>query len=208
MSNKTFAVGIAVCLALMIALGFGLNALNRGHSRPEGVAEDWLAAVGDSVRKGVEGDATRRAEEIGPTATEEAIASDVFVARDTKGKSAFADLEVGKAVGANTNDAAARFRVNSRRGDDLIEIEGAIVLKRVGGDWQVLSAFPTKIGDRELGKQGYDVLPKLPSEGGPPPSSASASLWFIALGVGVLVTIAASALVNWAGRGSALAMAR
>lgn len=206
MSNKTFAVGIAVCLVLMIALGVGLNALNRGHSRPEGVAEDWLAAVGDTVREGVEGDATKRAEKIGPTATEEAIAAGVLVARDTKGKSAFADLEVGKAIRPKPDLASVRFRVNARRGGDVTEIVGVVALERQHGEWIVTHAIPTR---PETGTPAVpDALPRLPSDGGPPPSSASSSLWFIALGVGVLVTAAASALVNWAGRGPALAVAR
>ena len=65
-----------------------------GTSRPEGVAENWLTAVGDTTRKGVEADARKRAEKIGGVSIGEAICC----SSDTDGKAAFADLEVGKAV--------------------------------------------------------------------------------------------------------------
>ena len=65
MSNRQFFKGIVACLALMIAFSGAVFLLNHGNSRPEGVAENWLEAIGDTTRKGVEADATKRADEIG-----------------------------------------------------------------------------------------------------------------------------------------------
>ncbi len=66
MSARSFWVGIACVLAVIIAAGVGINAANSGHHRPEGAAEHWLAAVSDTTRKGVHDDAVKRAEKIGP----------------------------------------------------------------------------------------------------------------------------------------------
>jgi len=212
---KTFGIGVAVCLALMIAIGFGINAINRGHSRPEGVAEDWLAAVGDATREGVEADATRRAEEIAPILTEEVLAGGYgLIGRDTDGKSAFADLEVGKAVRAQSEDgtdgrATVRFRVHARRADDLVELDGEMLLRDAKQGWVVEALEVTRRGGTATPSDGFaPPPPPLASDGGPPPSSASAGVWVGGVLVGVLVTVVASALVNWAGREPALAVAR
>jgi hypothetical protein len=208
-NTRTFLTGIAVCLALMIAAGFGINTLNSGHSRPEGVAEDWLTAVGDTARKGVEADATRRAEAIGPL--ELAGQPLIGTEKDTDGKSAFPDLEVGKAV--RTGETAdVRFRVHSRREKDNVEIVGAIRLVRTDGRWMVTQTQLFTIdGLQVVPRPGVtsfgENTPELASEGGPPPSSASNSLWLLAIVIGVAVTAGASGIVHWAGRQPTLATA-
>ena len=50
MSNSTFVKGMVACVAVMLAFGGAISLLNAGNNRPEGVAEDWLTAVGDTVR--------------------------------------------------------------------------------------------------------------------------------------------------------------
>lgn len=206
MTYRQFAAGLAGCLALMLVIGAGIGALNRGHSRPEGVAEDWLTAVGDSARKGVEADATKRAEKIGPTATEELILlANGGLRNDSKGKSTFPDLEVGKAIRSplpdGTTEATVRFRAHARRGDDIVKLEGHIALRDSTGPWLVDRVVVVSVDDKATDSAGFTPAPpELASDGGPPPSSAPNTLWLLALVIGVLVTAAASGLVHLAGR--------
>lgn len=183
-SNSAFATAIAVLLAVIIGLGFVIHAANSGHHRAEGAAEHWLNDVGDTTRKGVVADATKRAEQVGPIAI--ARANDLIPA-DTKGKSAFPDLEVGKAVGDRVP-----FRLHQRVQSGKPPLrEGSIVLAKLGDSWRV-----TGITARQPGE-------KVPSEGGKAPSKAPSSLWALAILAGVGVTAGASAIVQWAARSAA-----
>lgn len=187
-TRRGFAIGIAVVVAAFAAIGAVLVAVNDRPSRPEGVAEDWLTAVSDTTRKGVRDDARRRAEEIGPVA----LAAPLLPSADTKGKSAFEDLEVGKATPSGGEGDAVRvpFRVHAR---DVEEARmGAIVLTRAGpdGPYRVTAIDARRPGER------------VPSEGGDPPSSAPVGVWVAGLLAGAVVTLGAAALVRAAGLGS------
>jgi hypothetical protein len=195
-SNRTFAAGLVVCVALMFAFGGALFLLNRGHHRPEGAAEHWLAALSDTTRKGVESDARTRAAKIGDLA----LAKDLVHpdARAIDRKSAFDDLEVGKAVRDTPRSARVGFRVHALRPDDETkEITGVLALERQADTWRV-----TGVAVSDLADEG---LPELPSEGGPPPSSAPWSLWVGALLGSLVIGVVTSALVRAAGRTTAAA---
>src|SRR2546423_6931076 len=90
--RRTFAIGLAICLLAIVALGVVIKVAGSGVHRPEGAAERWLNAVADTTRKGVRTDARTRAEKIGPLSL-----ADPLLPPDTDGKRAFPDLEVGKA---------------------------------------------------------------------------------------------------------------
>lgn len=200
MSNRQFAKGIVICLALMIAFSGGVFLLNHGKSRPEGVAENWLEAISDTTRKGVEADATKRADEIG--APELAINVLHAHAEDIDRKSGFANLEVGKAERVDETDpdkVRVGFRVNARRpADETEELDGVIDLEKRSGKWQVVAL--NLVDPVEAG------VPALPSDGGPPPSSAPVTLWMGALVGAVGIGAVTSELVRRAGRTTAAAL--
>ena len=207
MTNKSFMAGIVVCIALMLAFGGVLFLLNHGHNRPEGVAEDWLTAVGDTTRKGVEADATRRADKIGPLE----LADRRLVSDDTNEKSAFEDLEVGKAVKIGTADSPVKvaFKVHARRGDDTVKVAGVLTLVKTDDAWKVTAS--ELVADENTEGQPANVVlagvPVLPSEGGPPPSSAPFTLWIGGAIGAMLVGVITTALVNISGRDVAVAPA-
>jgi hypothetical protein len=192
--TSTFVKGLIVALAAMIAGGFGLAALNGRQSRPEGVAENWLTAVGDTTRKGVEKDARKRAEKVGPvSAASELVWSD---AKAIDRKTAFDDLEVGKAVHDTENAVRVGFRVHALRpGDEKVEITGVLTLERFTKKWRVSGVA---VGDP-------NGVPKLPSDGGPPPSSAPLSLWLGGLVGAAIIAVITTSLVRLAGRPTAVA---
>jgi len=157
-----------------------------------------LTAVGDTTREGVEADATRRADKIGPLE----LADRRLVSDDTDGKSAIQDLEVGKAVRLDPDDpdnVKVAFQVHARRSpDESVKVVGTMTLTKVDDDWQINAV--DLVGDENTeGLPAETVLagvPPLASEGGPPPSSAPISLWIGASIGAVLVGILTSALVK------------
>ena len=181
MKTRTFVIGLVACGVVFLAIGGAIRAANAGHHRPEGAAERWLAAVSDTTRKGVRDDAVERADKIGPIA----IAEPLLTGLDTEDKGAFPDLEVGKAA---VEGATARvpYRLHQRNVDD--PKLGTIVLTKQGDDWHV-SGLDNRRPSEEV-----------PSEGGPPPSSAAGGLWVAAILAGLAVTAGASLLVEWATR--------
>ncbi len=194
MNNRTFVSGLVVCVAVMFAIGGALFLLNHGHSRPEGVAEDWLTAIGDTTRKGVEADATSRADKIGAPELAIHVLEPHPEAIDRK--AGFDDLEVGKAVRvaeASADKVRVAFRVHARRpADEKVEINGVLTLDRADDKWMVTALDvidPVVAG-----------VPALPSEGGPPPSSAPFTLWIGALVGAALVGLLTTALVKISGR--------
>ncbi|MEY2418925.1 MAG: hypothetical protein QOG90_1605 [Actinomycetota bacterium] len=202
MKTSTFVKGLVAAVAAMIAMGGVLGVLNHGRSRPEGVAENWLTAVGDTTRKGVEADARSRAEKIGAVS----LAKELLPAGPAaiKRKTAFSDLEVGKAKRLNVvaqgftapgEYVGVRFRVHALRPNaKKIELTGALIMLRQNEHWRVLAV------DRGTTASG---LPNLPSDGGPPPSSAPVSLWLGGLVGAAIIGIITSALVRVAGRTTA-----
>jgi hypothetical protein len=189
---RTFWAGLVVVVVLIVGVGAGIAAANGSHHRPEGAAEHWLEAVGDTTRKGVHDDAVKRAEKIGPVS----IAAPLIPA-NTEKKVAFPDLEVGKAT-LSTDGIVAnvpyRLHQHAVTGADPLK-QGDIVLRKDGSTWHVFA-----LADRSPGE-------KVPSEGGKPPSSAPASLWIAGVIVGLALTIATSALVVWAERSARAAPA-
>jgi hypothetical protein len=185
--TRTFVIGLVVCGVIFLAIGGAIRAANAGHHRPEGAAERWLAAISDTTRKGVRDDARERAEKIGPVS----VAAPLIPA-DTDDKGAFPDLEVGKAV-VDGDSARVPYQLHQRDVDDALI--GTIVLTRYSDDWHV-----TALDSRRPGEE-------VPSEGGPPPSSASGGLWLAGILTGLAVTAGASLLVEWATRSSRKALA-
>ncbi len=188
MTNRKFAQGLVCCVALIVAMFGVLWLLNRGHSRPEGVAENWLTAIGDTTRKGVEADATKRADKVG--APELAIHVLWGHPEQIKRKAGFEDIEVGKAKRSDDGqEAEVAFRVHARRpGDKTKEVLGVIKLERQDDAWHI-----TDLRQGDPVKAG---VPSLPSDGGPPPSSAPFTLWLGALAGAAVIGVVTSALVR------------
>jgi hypothetical protein len=182
--RQGFVKGMVGVLAVFIAVAGIVHLANDGRHRPEGVAEDWLASVGDTTRKGVRAESARRAEEVGPVSL---AASLLAAAGDTDGKRAFTDLEVGK---ARSVGGVSRVPYHLHLFDQDEARDGVVVLVRArrgsgaGAGWRV-----TGLAGREAGEQ-------VPSEGGPPPSSAPGVLWVGALVAGVAITALASLAVR------------
>ena len=190
--RRAFAKGLVACLGVVVALGFVIHALNAGNHRPEGIAERWLTAVGDTGRKGVRADATARADKIGPLS----IARPLRPADVDDRHGLFSDLEVGRAT-HTAGGARVPFRLHEHvrhgKGPPVEagrrprpERTGSIVMRRVGGSWEVVAL------DRRLAGE------RVPSEGGAPPSRAPASLWLAGLAIGVGLAAIAALLVRWA----------
>jgi hypothetical protein len=181
--RRTFAIGLVICLLAVGALGVVIKVVGTGVHRPEGAAERWLNAVGDTTRNGVRGDARKRAAKIGPLA----LAAPLLPAK-TDGKRAFPDLEVGKArTSGDQSRVPYRLHQYVASGDAPVR-NGVVILNRTGGEWHV-----TALGNRQPGE-------RVPSEGGDPPSRAPAGIWLAALVGGIVITAGASLLVRWATR--------
>jgi hypothetical protein len=199
--KRAFWPVVVAILVVFTGLFVGISKLNGSTHRPEGTAEHWLEAVGDTTRKGLHDEAVKRADKIGPVAIAEGAKTTTgpLIPADTEKKSAFPDLEVGKAA-ISGDSARVPYRLHQRAkvGKNPL-VEGEVVLKRdsaaQGAHWKVVGLTTTK------------GAAKVPSEGGPPPSRAPAGLWLVGLAVGALVTLGASALVRWAGAGRAAAPA-
>jgi hypothetical protein len=183
--RRPFRLGVLAVAITFLLLGGIIGAFGSGADRPEGVAERWLNAVGDTTRKGVADDARERAGKIGPLGLVETLVPE---GTDTDGKTAFTELEVGRATTTRSGVASVPFQVHLRTVDgDAGNHRGTIVMRH-DVDWRVLSLAAT----------ARDA--KLPSEGGPPVSSAPLGLYAGAVVVGLAVTLAASALVRAATR--------
>jgi hypothetical protein len=131
--KRQFAVAVVAALAVMVGLGALIAVANHGHHRPEGAAERWLTAISDTQRKGVRADARERAEKLGGATP----GASLLPSEDTKGKGAFPDLEVGKALLAG-GQARVPYRLHQRaqHGKNPVK-EGTIVLARSGDGWKV-----------------------------------------------------------------------
>lgn len=182
MNRAAFVKGLVACLAVLLALGVVIARLDRGHHRPEGTAERWLTAVSDSGRAGIRRDATKRADKIGPLS----IATPLQPSKHNNRKPLFSDLEVGKATLTGA-EARVPFRLHqyasSGTGPERV---GVVVMRRASDEWKVVA-----LADRRPAE-------KVPSEGGPPPSSAPSSIWLLGVVIGLAVTALASFLVEWA----------
>jgi hypothetical protein len=181
--RRGFAIGVVASLVVMVLLGVAIHFANAGHHRPEGAAERWLTAIGDTTRKGVRADALKRVAEVGPFE----LGRPLLPAASTGGKDAFPDLEVGKATVAG-NEARVPYQLHQRvaSGTGPMKV-GVVLLQRQADDrWHV-----TGLGDRRPGEL-------VPSEGGSPPSSAPLGVWIGGALFGLLLTALVTVLVNWA----------
>lgn len=181
--RRGFTIGIVVTLAVMVLVGVVIRLANAGHHRPEGAAERWLTALGDTTRKGVKDDAVERVNKIGPIA----VGRPLLPKDGTDGKAAFPDLEVGKArVTGATARVPYRLHQYAKEGDEPVRA-GVVVLEKQPDDrWRV----------RALAAR--TATEKVPIEGGAPPSSAPLGLWIGGAVFGLLLTIGMSALIRWA----------
>jgi len=190
--RSMFVKVIVVVLVVIAVLGVLIHTLNAGHHRPEGAAERWLAAVGDTGRKGVSADARSRAAKIGPVS----IAAPLLPADHDPRKSEFSDLEVGKAEAAGTDTVRVPFRLHQelRSGSGPLK-QGTLELHREGDTWHVTALDARRPGE------------KTPSEGGAPPSRAPLILWFGAVALGVVLALTAHLVTRWADRSAQRALA-
>ena len=183
--RSTFATVIVIVLVVLAGLGLVIHFANAGHHRPEGAAERWLAAVGDTGRKGVNKDARKRAEDIGPVA----VAAPLLPPTHDAKKSEFADLEVGKAIAAGPATVRVPFRLHQQLASGVGPLrQGTLVLTRTGDTWHV-----TALDTRRPGE-------KVRSEGGPPPSRAPLALWFGAVALGLALATGAHLITQYADR--------
>jgi hypothetical protein len=184
--REGFVKGLIGSFALLLLLAAVIHLLNEGHHRPEGAAERWLAAVSDSGRKGIRTDALARARKIGPPELGLAL-----VPANVDGRHAlFSDLEVGKATGTgDVRRVPYRLHQHVEKGEAPSR-DGVILLRAAGDEWHVTALDRRRPDER------------VPSEGGPPPSSAPTGVWVVAVLLGVAVTVGASLLVRWAERTS------
>ena len=186
--KRPFLVGL-LAIGIVVVMVSGVIALfSSVNDRPEGVAERGLTAVGDLTRDGVHADAVSRVRAHGDVA----LGSELVDGVKAEGKSAFTSLEVGKARRAgDTAFVPARLE---RRGEDA-PIQRVVVLQRNGDSWSVVGVQP---GDPGL---------KVPSDGGDVASKAPVAVYLVALVIGAVIAVAASALVRAAGREHDLAAA-
>jgi hypothetical protein len=169
-------------VAIFFVLAGGLiAAYGTGADRPEGVAERWLSNVGDTRRDGVKDRARANADKVGPVA----LAAHLLSSQSSDGGSAFADLEVGKAVGTSQRTIVP-FRLHQELGHSASATAtyGAVQLAKVGGRWEVRAVLAPQPGI------------KVPSQGGSPAAKAPAGLFLGTLGVAALVTMAAAGLLR------------
>jgi hypothetical protein len=183
--RKPFIAAVCGVVIAFVLIGGVIAAFGTGEQRPEGVAERWLVAVGDTQRKGVRERSRDDAEEVGPVS----LAAHLLPTEDTDGKSAFVDLEVGKAVEADGDIRHVPFRLHQLQGDEVSDaIDGTVVLEREGDDWKVVDVTdPTP---------GLEV----PSEGGAPAADAPWGLYVGAIALAVVLTSGCTFLVRMAAR--------
>jgi hypothetical protein len=186
--QRGFVKGLVVAACAVLVLAGLIAIANHGHHRPEGVAEHWLEAVSDTTRKGVQSDARKRVEKTGSIDQ----ARPLLPAVNPSGrKSAFTDLEVGKAVKLSATRVGVPFLLHQRTDHGASPTRtGTIILDRAPAttaEWRVSGVT---LGER---------IGKVPSQGGPPPSRAPAGLWVAALLAGLGVTALCTLLLRLAG---------
>lgn len=185
--RKPFLVGVAVILVAMAGLGVLIRQANAGNHRPEGAAERWLAAVGDTTRSGVGKDARERADEYGGVGPGKDLLP-VGGSDATDGKVAFPDLEVGGATVAGTA-ARVPYRLHARvgAGEERLR-EGVVLLERDREHWRVVGLAAARPAE------------KVPSQGGRIPSRAPLAAFAGAVLLGILITAGSAGLIRWASR--------
>jgi hypothetical protein len=181
--RATFVKVIVIVLVVIAGLGLLIHAVNAGHHRPEGAAERWLAAVGDTGRKGVDRQARQQAERIGPVA----IAAPILPNTHDPHHSEFADLEVGKSRPSGTDIVRVPFRLHEQLASGAGPLkQGTLVLHRSGSTWHVIALDARRPGE------------KVRSEGGPPATRAPLALWIGAVCLGIVLALIAHFITRYA----------
>ncbi|MDP1818695.1 MAG: hypothetical protein Q8K58_02225 [Acidimicrobiales bacterium] len=184
---RPFRRGVLGVAILFVFIGGLLAAFGSGADRPAGVAERWLADVGDTTRKGVRDRSREAAEEVGPVE----LAADLLPDGDTDGRAAFADLEVGQATvreEGGSPTAFVPFRLHQRvDGETRDAVDGTVVLVDDGDGWRVAAVGPPVPGQ------------EVPSEGGDPAERAPVGLFVGAIALAIVLTVTCSALVRLSG---------
>jgi hypothetical protein len=183
--RRPFAIGIALIVLAVVALGVVIARFGSNADRPAGIAERWLVAVGDTTRDGVEDDARGRIEELsvdGPDV--EGLIDGLVSLSDTaadEGESAFESVRVGPPVEDDGAVARVPAEVTPRDGATTRLV---LTLARRDGRWAV---------------QGPSAVGALEAAGGFPidrPERAPVG-WFVgALALGALITIGCVAAVR------------
>jgi hypothetical protein len=189
---KPFRLGVLGVAALFLVLGGLLAAFGSNANRPEGVAERWLTAVGDTRRDGVKDQAREDVDEKGAFS----LAEHLLPKGSTDGRTAFIDLEVGKAT-EDPDGTTVPFRLHQRiDGSAGPAIDGTVHLRKGADDgWRITSVGPAIEGQA------------VPSEGGRPAAEAPMSLFVGAVLVAVLIVAACSFAVQRAGRAAEVSAA-
>lgn len=168
---------MAVLFLLVVAAGCSTD-----RDRAAGITERWLQAVSDQGRDNLFTTAGDRAEEYG----EPALIDDVLPRQSDRAEDEryFDDLEIG-ASEEEGDQARVPFRVTrTLAGGDTDELAATAVLLAEGDSWRVVG-----VDERATGEE-------VPSEGGERPASATAEHWLVAIGLGVVVTLASVALIE------------
>lgn len=167
---------------LLLALVAVLAGCGSAASRPSGVVERWLTAVGDVGRPSVREDAEEKLVESGLAGAEGALVDDVAFEEDA---SRFTDFEVGAAA-IRGDDARVPIRVTRRlAGDEKDEVFLTAVLeRRADGVW----------GVTDLDRSTADE--RVPSKGGDRPASATARHWLAAVAFGALAAVASALVIE------------
>lgn len=150
-------------------------------SRPSGVAERWLQAIGDLGRPSVSEDAAEKAERHGRIAAADRLLDGAEFEED---EARFSDLEVGAAE-VEGDEARVPVRVTRRLdGGAKDELFATAVLRRSDGEWEVV----------DLDESTDDEL--VPSQGGDRPASATARHWLAAVAIGALAAVASALVIE------------
>ena len=181
--RRGFLIGLLATGIVFVLLGGLIAAFATTDDRPEGVAERWLTAVGDTTRSGVKADSLARVADHGDPSLVTVL---VPPAIDMDGKSAFTELEVGKAIQGDRSTLVP-YHLALRNGTTTPGDGTLSMVKDPTRGWQVIGLAPPVAGSA------------VPSKGGTAVSKAPVGLYAIALAIGALVATGCASLVRAAG---------
>jgi hypothetical protein len=181
--RRGFLIGLLANGILFVLLGGLVAAFGSTDDRPEGVAERWLTAVGDTSRSGVKGDSLARVADHGDPSLVPAL---VPPGVDMDDKTAFTELEVGKAI-RRDGATLVPYHVALRNGTTPAGDGTLSMADDPERGWRVVALSPPVTGAT------------VPSRGGSAVSKAPVALYAIALAIGALVATGCAALVRAAG---------
>jgi hypothetical protein len=181
--RRGFLIGLLATGIVFVLLGGLIAAFATTDDRPEGVAERWLTAVGDTTRSGVKADSLARVADHGDPSL---VAVLVPPAIDMDGKSAFTELEVGKAIHRD-GVTLVPYHLALREGTTTAGDGTLSMVEDPSRGWLVTALTPAVSGAT------------VPSKGGSPVSKAPFALYAVALAIGALVATGCASLVRAAG---------